>query len=324
MGQPEGLDPDLSAVLSGFGLSDERTIQHLRTLNNSVFAISREGEQPAWVLRRHRSSWRDPESILAELDLLAHLGDHLPELIKVSRPGSSPQGDRLITVNGAHYSLLEWIPGSPRRPDSGLDVEGARLLGTALGTIHSIADQWDQQPAPVEWNASTLFTRHPGLMGADPAHLETVLPVHDIEFFDEIATRTTTTFDNAGGWGLIHADFILGNCQWATDGERTTLGVLDFDDFGRGPRLFDLGAVLGNLADYPETATAHMSAFLAGYRKAHSLPAAAEQDLPLMMAARHTSQCLWILGHQDLGTEWIATHLQARLSMARECLAVKF
>lgn len=315
-----------AAVLSGFGLSPEDgwTVRHLRTLNNTVFGIGRGDDQPVWALRRHRSSWRSSDAISAELDLLDYLADQLPDRVRVPRPGRGPGGDRLITVAGAHYSLLEWIPGTPRRRGSGLDAAGARLLGFALGSIHSATDRWDRASAPMEWNANTLFLDHPGLLGADPASLKTFLSGSDLELFGKINIRTSEVFDQARDWGLIHADFILGNCHWTDGADPITVGVLDFDDFGRGPRLFDLGAILGNLADYPETWDTYAAEFLAGYRTAHELSDSAERDLPLMMAARHTSHCLWALGHQDLGQDWIRTHLHERMVMARECLAVRF
>lgn len=323
MALPDKDDFVPAAVLSGFGLSHGWAIQHLRTLNNSVFRISRGGD-PVWALRRHRATWRDPQEIMAELDLLDYLAGHLPAQIRVPRTGSGPAGDRLVTVDGTHYSLLEWVPGTPWRHHSGLDGDGAWLLGYGLGAIHSTVDTWDAAWAPIEWNAHTLFSAHPGLMGADPTDLQTILAASELELFNAITSQAAEAFDRTQDWGLIHADFILGNCHWVTDAEQRRLGVLDFDDFGRGPRLFDLAAILGNLADYPDVWPALAAAFLAGYRTTHPLPADAEQDLPVMMAARHTSQCFWALGHQDLGQDWITTHLRARLDMARECLAVRF
>ncbi|WP_433012040.1 phosphotransferase enzyme family protein [Kribbella sp. CA-294648] len=325
------LDGDLApaAVLSRFGLlaEDGWQAQHLRTMNNSVFSIGRSVEEPAWALRRHRADWRDADAIGAELALLEYLDEQLPDPFSVPRPGRSRDGDYLVTLDGARYSLLGWIPGMPQRPHpvGGLDAESAWLLGRGLGSIHSVTDRWTRRTAPMQWNARTLFTEaHPGLLGADPAALRAILPAADLELFDEVADRTSEVFDRVQDWGLIHADYILGNCHWTTVEGRLSLGILDFDDFGHGPRLFDLGAVLGNLADFPRTWATLAPAFLAGYRTAHDLPENAEQELPLMMAARHTSHCLWALGHQDLGQEWIITHLHDRMELARLCLAVSF
>ena len=43
-----------------------------------------------------------------------------------------------------------------------------------------------------------------------------------------------------------------------------------------------------------------------------------------MMVARHISHCLWALGHAaDQGLQWVNTHLQARMDMARRCLTTE-
>ncbi|MFB6724509.1 phosphotransferase enzyme family protein [Kribbella sp. NPDC056345] len=318
-----------AGVLSGFGLwpGDGWQTRHLRTMNNSVFSVGKADDEPAWVLRRHRAGWRDADAIAAELSLLEYLGEQLPEPVSVPRPGRSRDGGWLVSLDGSLYSLLGWLPGTPQRPHpvGRLDAESARLLGRGLGSIHSATDGWTQQPAPVRWNADTLFGEvHPGLMGTDPATLKAVLPAADLALFGEIADRAGEVFDRVWDWGLIHADYILGNCHWSKADGRLQLGVLDFNDFGHGPRLFDLGAVLGNLADFPDSWATLAPAFLAGYRTAHELPENAEQDLPLMMAARHAAQSLWALGHQEFGQEWITDHLRARMEMARACLSVGF
>jgi Ser/Thr protein kinase RdoA (MazF antagonist) len=327
MTQPPTGDSAPAAVLSAFGLLPEAgwRAQHLRTMNNSAFSISRSDDQPVWALRRHRHGWRDADAITAELALLDYLSEQLPEPVSVPRPGRSSDGGYLVAQDGWLYSLLAWIPGTPQRPHDGLDAESAWLLGQGLGSIHSATDRWNGQTAPTRWNGHTLFTEaHPGLMGSDPATLQVALSAADLDMFGSIADRASTVFDGLQDWGLIHADYILGNCHWTTVGGNRCLGILDFDDFGHGPRLFDLGAVLGNLADFPDSWATLAPAFLAGYRSAHDLPENAEQDLPLMMAARHASQCLWALGHQDLGQEWITNHLRARMELARRCLDVTF
>lgn len=111
----------LSAVLSAFGLSpdDGWRAEHLRTLNNSVFSIGRAGCEPEWVLRLHRPGWRDAATIESELDLLDRLRHELSSQIRVPRPGRTVEGEYLVALDGSLYSLLRWIPGTPRRPNTG-------------------------------------------------------------------------------------------------------------------------------------------------------------------------------------------------------------
>lgn len=320
-------DPGVNAALSQFGLvADGRRVWHLREMNNSVFAVARGADPtPLAVLRVHRAGSRNPTAIRSELELLAHLAERIASPVRVPRPWHDRDGDYVVEIAGTCYSVLDWVPGEPIKPDSGLGINEARVLGRALGTVHTLADGWDERQAPMVWDAETLFTAaHPGLMGADPGHLATVLRQAELDLFADVEARTRSVFDGVQDWGVIHADFILGNCNWAGDDGRHTIGVLDFDDYGVGPRLFDLGAVLGNLADYPDSWLSLAPAFLQGYRTAHPLPVTAEQDLPVMMAARHVSQCLWVIGHAaDQGSDWVNLHLRARMEMAVNCLAAR-
>ncbi len=321
-------DRGVDAALSRFGLAvDDRQVWHLRTMNNTVLAVAKGADPaPVGVLRVHRVGGRRPAAIRSELELLDYLGEHVPSPVLVPRPWRDRDGNYVVEIAGTCYSVLDWVPGEPLKPDSGLTIDAASVLGRALGTIHTAADGWDQRLAPITWDAETLFTRaNPGLMGTDPGRLASLFGRAGRDLFAEVEARTRAVFDRVQDWGVIHADFILGNCNWSVDDDgQHTVGVLDFDDFGVGPRLFDLGAVLGNLADYPDSWPSLGLAFLDGYRAAHRLPATAEQDLPVLMAARHVSQCLWVIGHAaDQGPEWVNLHLRARMEMARDCLAAR-
>jgi Ser/Thr protein kinase RdoA (MazF antagonist) len=171
----------------------------------------------------------------------------------------------------------------------------------------------------VRWDFDSLFTdKAPSLLGKGFSVLKDVLSATELALFDEVADRTREVFARTADWGTIHADYILGNCHWTSIDGRQRLGILDFDDFGFGSRPYDLGAVLGNLFDFDESWPAHAAAFVAGYRTAHELPATAVADLPIMMAARHASMCLWIIGHTDLDLD----HLRLRIQLASDCLAV--
>lgn len=326
--QPDIDDPGVDAALSRFVLAaDDRRVWHIRTMNNSVFAVAQGADPtPVAVLRVHRAGWRSPAAIRSELDLMDHLAQRTPSSVVVPRPWRDRDGSCVVEIGGTCYSVLDWVPGAPMKPDGGLGIDAASLLGRALGTIHTVTDGWDQRQAPMAWDAERLFTgANPSMMGADPGQLATLLGRADLDLFADVEARTRSVFDRDGDWGVIHADFILGNCNWSDADGQLTVGVLDFDDFGVGPRLFDLGAVLGNLADHPDRWPSLAPAFLHGYRAAHPLPATAEHDLPVMMAARHVSQCLWVIGHAaDHGPEWVDLHLRARMAMARGCLAARF
>jgi Ser/Thr protein kinase RdoA (MazF antagonist) len=125
--------------------------------------------------------------------------------------------------------------------------------------------------------------------------------------------------------GVVHFDFILGNCHLRRDGTGWHAGIIDFDDCGRGYLLYDLCPLLGNLADFPGYPT-RRRAFLAGYRSVRHLPTAWEAHLPLLMAARHVQCCLWTAQlEQTTGTgPPAADHIAMRMDLVRHCLSLPY
>lgn len=68
--------------------------------------------------------------------------------------------------------------------------------------------------------------------------LEEILCPADRRLFLEVADRTSAVFDRLNrqprAWGIIHADFILANCQLTRLARGWDVSVLDFDDCGWG------------------------------------------------------------------------------------------
>ena len=275
-------------------------------------------------MRLHRTGWRSADQIRAELEVLEFLDHRLPPAIRVPRPRRTQTGDLVVSDGTRLYSLLGWIPGTPARPDTGLDVAAVELLGRGLGAIHTALDGWDGAgSAPVRWDADSLFTAgSPGLMGIDFAGLDDVLDPADRQLFTRIADQSRAIFDVTDDWGLLHGDYILGNCHWWLAAGSRRLGVLDFDDFGFGPRAYDLGPVLGNLFDFTESWPDNAPAVVRGYRSAHELPDSVVATLPIMMAARHASMCLWILGHTGQAGAPDRDHIRLRMQLATACLDI--
>ena len=69
-----------------------------------------------------------------------------------------------------------------------------------------------------------------------------------------------TSSTSAGDAGLIHADLHLGNALF----QRGEVKLIDFDDCGTGPRLYELAVALWELRDRPDY-PAYRDALLAGY-----------------------------------------------------------
>jgi Ser/Thr protein kinase RdoA (MazF antagonist) len=174
------------------------------------------------------------------------------------------------------------------------------------------------------WDADGLFTAASPFR---PGRLQESLSSADWKLFQEVEERTRAVFErldrHGDAFGVIHSDFILLNCHFVRRGHGWEVGVLDFDDLGWGYFLYDLAPLLGNLADFPGYA-AMRRPFLAGYRSLRLLPRELETHLPVLMAARHVSACLWVIGiERTHGTgPPVAKHIAYRMEAARKCLAL--
>lgn len=113
--------------------------------------------------------------------------------------------------------------------------------------------------------------------------------------------------------GILHKDFILGNCLWHKD----TVSVLDFADCGVGPYLHDLAPMLTDLDDLDL-----QGSFLEGYTSLCPLTQRDVGLLPLMQAVRHVNACLSIIGKARRGEliPPLKEHLAVRLSQIHELI----
>jgi Ser/Thr protein kinase RdoA (MazF antagonist) len=146
--------------------------------------------------------------------------------------------------------------------------------------------------------------------------------------FREVADRTQAVFEelgrSRGQWGIVHNDYVLINCHFERSARGWSLGVLDFDDLGRGYFLYDLAPLLGNLSDYPDAYARLRRAFLDGYRSVRPLARELERHLPVLMAARHAATLTWLAAKQRRGeTDLpIARHVEIRVAEMERCLAL--
>jgi Ser/Thr protein kinase RdoA (MazF antagonist) len=321
------------AALSAYDLPPDAQLTPIRLMNNGVFEVSVDSEA-RFVLRVHRPAYREVAHTRSELRFLEILHERLQGTrIHVPRPVASREGELMVEVavparpdEVRHCDVLTWVDGRVLRPTRGLGLRGAHLLGEALARIHSVAEQV-QPSADFElprWDADGMFTAASPFR---PGRLEEFMSGRDWELFQEVEERTRAVFESLDreddAFGVIHSDFILLNCHFVRRPRGWEVGVLDFDDLGWGYFLYDLCPVLGNLAEFPRY-PAMRRAFLAGYRSVRSLPSELESHLPVLMAARHASACLWVAGiERTHGTgPPVAEHIAYRMDAARHCLAL--
>jgi Ser/Thr protein kinase RdoA (MazF antagonist) len=301
----------------------------IRLTNNAVFQVAADSRR--FALRVHRPAYRSLAHTRSELQFLEVIHRQLGRTrIRVPQPIRTRSGDLMVEVpvgpgETRHCDLLSWIDGRVLRFSEGLDPGAAHLLGEALARIHVVAEQFEP-PRGFDlpwWDAEAMFTSASPFA---PGRLEEVVSSADWSLLQDLAERTREAFEGiartSGASGIIHADFILGNCHFARRAGRQEVGILDFDDLGWGYFVYDLCPLLGNLTDYPNHVTLRR-AFLAGYRTVRRLPRACEVHLPVLMAARHATVIAWVVGiHRTNGSgPPVAEHVAYRMRQIRDCLA---
>ncbi|MFC4456193.1 phosphotransferase enzyme family protein [Deinococcus sonorensis] len=288
--------------------------------NNVVFRVG--APNGPLVLRLHRPGVRPREVTEAELRFQAALSRRAA--VRMPTPMMQAHGGYTVKtiVQGTgpvHADLSSWCPGEVRRPGSGLTLDDARRAGAALARIHQFSETYPAEPRWPVWNADTLFT---AASPYEPGDLSRVFLPEQRAVLNFVEQRTRevlrTLPRRPDTFGVIHADFILGNLLFADD----EVTVLDFDDCGLGWFVYDLCPLLGNLADQPDFA-AWKQAVFSGYASIRALPDGAldKAVLQVLMAARHAAQCLWGAGLVGRGAEFdVGRHTAWRFEAIRRLL----
>lgn len=315
----------LRSALGSYGLSNLKA-RPLRSTNNTVFALTSVDNEPQYVLRVHRPRYRDPANVRSELYFLEGLNANTG--LRVPSPLRNRDGEFVtaLSTGEARESLLvdvlKWVPGSVRRAGAGLGPGGCYRLGKTLALIHAYGDSF-QPPAdfclPL-WDADAMFTKSSPYR---PGDFKALLSPEQSGVFFDAEERARAAFQefqvNKGSQGLIHGDFILGNCLFL----KGEVAVLDFDDCGHGFYLYDICTLLDNLrgvAGY----SARRSAMLSGYRSVKPLGAEVEEHFGALMAARHASCILWaasLLRTNRWSEKQTKTHVEYRIDEIRRCLS---
>jgi Ser/Thr protein kinase RdoA (MazF antagonist) len=324
-----------TAALARYDLPPDSRLRAIRTTNNAVFEVTTQNQQDTahrYVLRVHRPHYRTIAQTRSELHLLRLLQDPPPDGgFSVPQPVPARDGSLVVEVNpthdeARHCDLLTWVDGRVRRPGRGLGPQAVYRLGQALAWMHTLTAALNPPPGfdLPHWDADAMFGP---ACGQPSGPLQGLITPTDWRLYQEIADRTRAVFaqlaDEPEARGILHFDFILGNCHLRRDRTGWHAGILDFDDCGWGYLLYDLCPLLGNLADFPGYTT-RRQAFLAGYRSRRHLPTTWEAHLPLLMAARHVQSCLRTAQlEQTSGTgPPAADHIAMRMDLARHCLAL--
>ena len=195
-------------------------------------------------------------------------------------------------------SVLRWMDG--RIHESSPRPVHLHRLGAAMARLHDQADAW-APPADfvrIHWDHETFFG-DVMIYGNTPAgECWALLPSQVRARFQAVGDRLTEVMTQVGGVGLIHADLHLGNALFQ-EGE---VKLIDFDDCGTGPRLYELAVALWELRDTTDHAR-FRDALLAGYRTHREIDATHLDDF---IALRQVAFDLWFTGTAQVNPDFTA------------------
>lgn len=195
-------------------------------------------------------------------------------------------------------SVLRWMNGRIRE-NSPRPVHLARL-GAAMAALHDHADSWTPPGdfTRIDWNHDTFFG-DVMVYGDLPAkQCWKLLPVGLRRRFDDVSDRLRPIMSTDRDTGLIHADLHLGNALF--DAGRVKL--IDFDDCGTGPRLYDVAVALWELRDEPDYPR-FRDALIAAYVQRRGIDLTHLDDY---IALRQVAFDLWYTGTAHVNPDFAA------------------
>lgn len=254
-----------------------------------------DGAEGSHLVRLHR-----PERHGRGVDSVAAIRSELAWLqalrrgtdLAVPEPVAARDGASTVTVDAAGTtrvcSVLRWMEGrihevSPRPVH-------LHRLGDAMARLHEHADEW-RPPAGfvrIKWDHEAFFGDVMVYGGTSAARCWDLLPGHLRARFRAVDARMADTIPTAGDTGLIHADLHLGNALF----DRGAVKLIDFDDCGTGPRLYDLAVALWELRDRADYLR-FRDALLSGYSARRDLDVRYLDDY---IALRQVAFDLWYTG----------------------------
>lgn len=285
--------------LDAWDLGPLQSIDVLAERENAVFAVRTDRGQ--FAARVHRAGYHTDAQLRSQVDWMR----------AVQQQGVVDTADVVDTVDGDVFvigerapvpeprqvSVLEWVEGeqlSTRLLSAGSDEleRWYHRIGALAASLHDQAVGW-ARPADFScfsWDVDGLlgenaiwgrFWALDGMPAVDRAAL--------VEFRQHAVDQLEAMPRDAGGYGLVHNDFLAENLLLA--GERLTL--LDFDDCGESWFVWDLSPALVSIAtrdDYPDL----RDAFIAGYRSTRPLSDESLSRLPLFFALRMATYAAWL------------------------------
>jgi Ser/Thr protein kinase RdoA (MazF antagonist) len=279
---PGSIDGEL---MPHYKMGITRTIFYNQGMND-IYQV--QAKSVLYYLRVSPVGLRTYEDIEAEIDLLMHLK-------KCGMPVAAPLQD----CDGRYIQILDAPEG--RRyavlfEDAGGVIKGIKTeqeavsLGALLARIHSCTEDVKFHPKKLDVE---YFIDAP--MGAISNYYGTTASGKELE---KIAGTLRKKFQSLSdttdqSFGIIHGDTHNYNIRYRENGPI----LFDFDSFGFGPRMYDLGEQLWNIKMFnlnKDAEQLQLSWLLHGYESVRPLSEKERDSIVFYAAVRD----LWLMGAQ--------------------------
>ena len=257
---------DLAAAISAaYDLGAPVSCRFLRSGFNEHFRASAGGTEVHVRVYFDGKYYIDgDDDFRCELALTAALaGDDRPVAAPIPRADGGLLSTGRIGGRERRFALLELAPGEAT---ADLSVDDAEAIGRAVAGIHATADAVAPTLPGRRYHLDQRYLLDQPLeqlRRSAPGAPE--LPAIEA-LVAELASLLASLPKDRSDYGLIHADFHLGNMHFAGDAGGRRLTIFDFDHCAHGWRAYDFAALRVSLPD------GHWEGLLRAYASVRPLP----------------------------------------------------
>lgn len=300
------------AICEAYSLPETTLFEPLTTSQNRTLTVRVSGSLALRILRIYRNSWRTPEAINAELQVLRYIGQNSDLLVPC--PFLNNYGEFLTTGvdQGVSFraALFSYVGGKSAMR---LTRSRAYQLGKTLARLDRLLSQADDTIVPTP-SASRLVWDHRSLVDwaleqlRKDADLGVMFDTTDrrLPSIEDLAKRLRTALISVYNLlprQLVHADATFDNLKFSRYG----IGILDFDEMGFGPRIYELTSPLCSrlMLDAP---SAYVDLLIEGYASETQFTDLELRSVPLFVATRLFGSTGWAAAHRDVSWTYNLLH----------------
>ena len=261
---------------------------------NTIFQLT-DGAGNRYALRITRPGKSTVAEVQSELAWLVAL--HRDTDLVVPEPLPS-RGGALLTVASAPgvpepriCVLFRWVPG--RFVRAGLMPRHLEQVGRLMARLQDHAQGFQPPHGFTRPRIDDISATRAAVMPL----VASVRPPGDVALVEAALDRVAATLDGLGhgpdAYGLIHSDLH----QWNYLFHHGQVHLLDFDDCGYAPFLYDLAVTTFEVEQYPHFPMLR-AALLAGYGATRPLPSDPETVLTTLTQLRRIQNLIWDIGLQ--------------------------